>query len=341
MLRLGLWMCQSTHWARKTILQGKERMCKRSMGEVVGLITWSLGGPARDMLKCPAVFIGMTVIEAERRLIVNVAISIREAVKKLTVYMAEFIKDAAEVLKELHDVGSITEDNQVWTLKKRESARRDMAKKELEKKEAENETSRPSTAIKTNSKVDGKTYASVAAAYLKTDLENDSNRNWSNEHGNLSPKSSPSRRLTQIYDSDLLYPSPFVEVSHSGPKSPPSSGSGSTIHTPTSTTSPSTGEIYTPNASDMASASSSEGGQTPSASSSSSSSSSGGIKTPSESSASSDPVNMPSASGSPSGGVRTPPSTSDTDSEDGSLPGTPTSTSPSGSISTGVDTPSP
>jgi hypothetical protein len=212
---------------------------------------------------------------------------------------------------------------------------------------------RTSTVVKT----ERKTAARVDRLRVETSLEDDSNRNWSNEHGNLSsPESSPVARSVRH--------TPSIRVCRPSPNrvntvaaSVPSERftyeeymewcavrgiriSGADGLYTGSVPAPVSGVIHTPSAG----SSSLNPFDTPAASSSSS----GGIRTPSSTSNTdsrstsySGTLTPTSSSGSRSTVIHTPTSTRSLDSGDSSRPGTPDSSSSSGSDSTIIRTPSP
>ncbi|KEQ72793.1 hypothetical protein M436DRAFT_82072 [Aureobasidium namibiae CBS 147.97] len=383
-----LWGCQSKHWihgemrevkksSKRLILQSKKSSKKWSrkvietVAMVGGFVAEALGDFVREK---------MDDIRAVRVLAVHAPTTIKERKERMVVYAAEFFKDLAESLRDLHNAGLITEEDEVEQETKKEVMTKMARKEHLH-----------STDARRSDRVNGRTYASVAATYLKTDLENDSNRNWSNEHGNLSPGASPHR------SSRLYYPSPgpspshrnspgsprSVQVSHPSPRDPPGSGTGSGVsssnsssavyipsstasassgynivmHTPSSTTSSSRRAIYTPSST---TSSGTTVNYTPGASGNGiggtgtgdydsshmgAYSKSGSLSilytpcTDTDAGEMSVGTHTPSASESSASKTRTPPSTNNTDSEDESFPGTPTSTSSSGPDSTVIYTP--
>lgn len=233
-LYLRLWICHSKHWIRN-----KTPKIKRCMHKIIEFIAWGfaavgsgfvqlgkdLNDDIRDAaLRCPGVFVSMIIIEAERKLIVDVATDVKDAVENWFVDVAEFLKD-------LHNAGLITEEDGVEKEVKKETMTK-MARKERH----------DSADARRSGRVDGRTYANVAATCLKTSLDEDSNRNWSNEHGNLSPGSTPPRRSTRLsYPSPSLSPSPTnvpgspsIQISCSNPEDPPGSGTGSEASSSTS-----------------------------------------------------------------------------------------------------------
>jgi hypothetical protein len=209
---------------------------------------------------------------------------------------------------------------------------------------------------------------------VETSLEDDPNRNWSNEHGNLSPESSPHTRSFRVLQPPYRRVRDLVASGHasSSYSAKPSTASKSdasdvkdVLSVPRSATfertwscspkwsdSTFSGGILTPletrpMTDEEYMAWCSVGGIIRGgfgAGLDSTSVSTPGLKvvhTPTASSSSSEAIDTPSSSASSRGGVNTPASTRTPDSEDSSRPDTPDSTSSSGSESTVIRTPSP
>jgi hypothetical protein len=286
------------------------------------------------------------------------ATNVKDVITEVLVYIATNVKAAMEMI--LYVVAPDGEEEDA-----RQRCRTTLA-------DVERNERRTSTVVKT----ERKTAARVDRLRVETSLEDDSNRNWSNEHGNLSPESSPVARSVRRTPSIRVCRSSsnrVKPVAVSGPldtSGPPehltlkeymewcavrgiriSEADG--LYTG-SVPAPESGIIHTPSASSSssnpfdtpaASSSSSGGIHTPSTSSSSSSS---GIRTPtstrspdSGSTSCRGTLTPTSSSGSRSTVIHTPTSTRTPDSGDSSRPGTPDSSSSSGLDSTIVRTPSP
>ena len=240
------WILQSKEGSKAWILQSKESNKKWSrkvialVAMIGGFVAEALGDFVREK---------MDDIRAVRFLVAYAPTIIEKRRERMIVYVDEFIKN-------LHNAGLITEEDEV----EQETEEEVMTK-------AARKEHHHSADAGGSGRVDGRSYASVAATFLKTSLDEDSNRNWSNEHGDLSPGASPRRRTQLYYPSPSPSPSPrdspssppSVQVSHPSPENPPGSGTGSkasssnsypAVSTPSSTASGSPGDnnvIHTPN----------------------------------------------------------------------------------------------
>jgi hypothetical protein len=293
---------------------------------------------------------------------IYMATNVKDVITEVLVYIATNVKAAMEMI-----IYVMAPDNEEEDARQR--CRTTLADVER------NERHTPAV-VKTERRAGGR----AERLRVETSLEDDPNRNWSNEHGNLSsPESSPVARSVRHTPSiRVCRPSPNrvhpVAASGSSDTSAPSErltyeeymewcsvrgirrgsfGAGGLESASTSVSGSLSGGINTPSASSSslnpfntpaASSSSSGGIRTPSASSSSS----GGIRTPtstrsptSGSTSCRGALTPTSSSGSQSTVIHTPTSTRTTNSGDSSRPGTPDSTSSSGSDSTVIRTPSP
>jgi hypothetical protein len=331
----------SSRWVRR-----RSRSIRRDIGPIC-----TLGVLALE-------FIGEVVILAFKVIFFTVTMA-KDTISSILVSIAATIKDVLEIFIAIMTVITNEEDT-------------DDGRQKEEKKEKEKTShTSASSSVWTRGRAE--------RLRVETSLYDDSNRNWSNEHGNLSsPESSPvARSVRHIPSVRICRPSPNrvkpVAVSGilnlsapserltyeeymewcsvrgirrggfgaGGPGTASVSGSSSSgINTP-STSSSSSNPFDTPSAS----SSSSGGIRTPSATSSSSSSS---ICTPtstrsrtSGSTSSRDNLTPTSSSGSQSTVIHTPTSTRTSGFGDSSRPGTPDSASSSGSDSTVIRTPSP
>jgi hypothetical protein len=266
------------------------------------------------------------------------ATNVKDVITEVLVYIATNVKAAMEMI--LYVVAPDGEEEDA-----RQRCRTTLA-------DVERNERRTSTVVKT----ERKTAARVDRLRVETSLEDDSNRNWSNEHGNLSPESSPVARSVRRTPSIRVYrpsPSRVNPVAASVPSERLTyeeymercavrgiriSGADG-VYTG-SVPAPDSGVIHTPSAG----SSSLDPFDTPSAGSSSS----GGIRTPSSTRSPTSEITScrgtltpTSSSGSQSTVIHTPTSTRTTNSGDSSRPGTPDSSSSSGSDSTVIRTPSP
>lgn len=237
-------LCQTKHWVSGKILRSKKSIniwTSKVIGLVavtIGLIAWGLGelgrGIADDIrvaaLRCPGVFVILFVQGAMEGLIVYLATHVRDAMDGVLIYMAAGHEDVSQ--------SGVRMAHKQEVVKEKEE-QKEVGKQELVQGKTQMETRHPFAACTNSSRVDSRSYASVAATYLKISLDEDSNRNWSNEHGNLSPGFGPPHRSIQLCRPTISpsesRPSPFSARLHSNtPKGPAAPGSDSGVSSLTS-----------------------------------------------------------------------------------------------------------